>query len=375
MPLKFILSPLSSPRRWESEFIQLEVWRFSLIPRPFSQVSQNRRWRLAHYFDWLHMIFRAAHNGDVPQSVYRTQRLIPVGHYELCRDDIGVLWKAPQAEPRHNLVACRCWQVSAWQTNAMQEVATFLPLQCKFTNLGAHRDHWVHRCCCACRWPSHCSFPHGIGRDFDLQWKTASGLSYFLLQLVVTAGKRAFHRRALRRPHPARREVTCGDTDMDWPRLGAVLHTTGLWGRSYLGVGRRAASRTWQKLCHREDTGLPWGKPYRGRIHIWDYPKGNQAIRTPSPVQGLTGDPGELTPVLGLASDCVPCRRPSSLPGWARDGAPGPPWWTSPSRGTAPWLSSLVERSQSPCAAPASTPGRYYPRAPVWAPWLGEPAG
>ncbi len=91
---------------------------------------------------------------------------------------------------------------------------------------------------------------------------------------------------------------------MDWPRLGAVLHTTGLWGRSYLGVGRRAASRTWQKLCHREDTGLPWGKPYRGRIHIWDYPKGNQAIRTPSPVQGLTEDPGELTPVLGLASDC-----------------------------------------------------------------------
>ncbi len=91
---------------------------------------------------------------------------------------------------------------------------------------------------------------------------------------------------------------------MDWPRLGAVLHTTGLWGRSYLGVGRRAASRTWQKLCHREDTGLPWGKPYRGRINIENYPKGNQAIRTPSPVQGLTGDLGELTPVLGLASDC-----------------------------------------------------------------------
>ncbi len=125
-----------------------------------------------------------------------------------------------------------------------------------------------------------------------------------MLQLVVTAGKRAFQRRALRRPHPARREVTCGDTDMDWPRLGAVLHTTGLWGRSYLGVRRRAASRTWQKLCHWKDTGLPWGKPYHGRIHIWDYPKGNQAIRTPSPVQGLTGDPGELTPVLGLASDC-----------------------------------------------------------------------
>ncbi len=32
--------------------------------------------------------------------------------------------------------------------------------------------------------------------------------------------------------------------------------------------------------------------------------EGNQAIWTPSPVQGLTGDPGELTPLLGLASDC-----------------------------------------------------------------------
>ncbi len=31
--------------------------------------------------------------------------------------------------------------------------------------------------------------------------------------------------------------------------------------------------------------------------------------------------------------ESVLCRRPSSLPGWARDGAPGPPWWTSPSRG------------------------------------------
>ncbi len=116
---------------------------------------------------------------------------------------------------------------------------------------------------------------------------------------------------------------------MEWPRLGAVLHIR----LDYLGVGRRAASRTWQKLCQREDTGLPWGKPYRGRIHIWDYPKGNQAIRTPSPVQGLTGDPGELTRVLGLASDCSaqsdcrgcledstrvhhPVKKGAHIPGW-----------------------------------------------------------
>ncbi len=91
---------------------------------------------------------------------------------------------------------------------------------------------------------------------------------------------------------------------MDWPRPGAVLHTTGPWGRSYLGVGRRAASRPDRELCQREDTGLPWGKPYRGRIHVWDYPRGIKAVRTPSRVQGLTGDPGEQAQVLGLASDC-----------------------------------------------------------------------
>ncbi len=57
---------------------------------------------------------------------------------------------------------------------------------------------------------------------------------------------------------------------MDWPRLGAVLHTTGLWGRSYLGVGRRAASRTLQKLCHREEL-----KNYReGNLTMEEYTYG-----------------------------------------------------------------------------------------------------
>ncbi len=161
-------------------------------------------------------------------------------------------------------------------------------------------------------------FPKEIGRDFDLQWKTASGFSYLLLQLGVTAGKRAFRRRMLRRPHPARREVTCGYTDMDWPRLGAVLHTTGLWGRSYLGVGRKAASRTWQKLCQREDTGLPWGKPYRGRIHIWE-----NAWRSPT----------RLMEVSAVRSAVLRDRNFSST---ESSGSKGPLW--SPAR--------TIERSQ-----------------------------
>ncbi len=77
-------------------------------------------------------------------------------------------------------------------------------------------------------------FPTEIGRHFDLQWKTASGLSYLFLQLSVTAGKRAFRRRALQRAHPARRELrnmwrhwyglaqAWGSATYDWT-LGQIL--------------------------------------------------------------------------------------------------------------------------------------------------------
>ncbi len=58
-------------------------------------------------------------------------------------------------------------------------------------------------------------------------------------------------------------------------------------------------------------------------------------------------------------------------PGWDTGGAA----LLREARCAGLYVDSLVEQSQSPCAAPASTPGRYYPRAPVWAPWLGEPAG
>ncbi len=84
-----------------------------------------------------------------------------------------------------------------------------------------------------------------------------------------------------------------GSTTYDWT-LGQILP------RCREESCQQNLTEALSKRRHR----FPWGKPYHGRIHIWDYPKGNQAIRTPSPVQGLTGDPGELTPVLGLASDC-----------------------------------------------------------------------
>ncbi len=44
-----------------------------------------------------------------------------------------------------------------------------------------------------------------------------------------------------------------------------------------------------------EKETLPWKNTHMGSS------AGNQAIWTPSPVQGLTGDPGKLTPMLGLA--------------------------------------------------------------------------
>ncbi len=85
---------------------------------------------------------------------------------------------------------------------------------------------------------------------------------------------------------------------------GSTTYGMGLWGRSFLGIGRRAASKArpsaLSKGRHRFTEGetLPWKNTHMG------LPKENQAIRTPSQVQGLTGDPGNLTPVLGLASDC-----------------------------------------------------------------------
>ncbi len=106
-----------------------------------------------------------------------------------------------------------------------------------------------------------------------------------------------------------------------------------------------------RELCQREDTGLPWGKPYHGRIHIWDYPEGNQAIRTSSPVRGLTGATGELTPVLGLASDCSAqsdCR--GCLEDSTRVHCPGN-WTGGEKRRSYPWVRGNGAASVTPASS------------------------
>ncbi len=85
---------------------------------------------------------------------------------------------------------------------------------------------------------SQAAVPFGNRKEFRPSVK--DGFRSFLF--VVTACRNG---REASLPEKGATEATscpkggnCGDTDMDWPRLGAVLHTTGLWGRSYLGVGR-----------------------------------------------------------------------------------------------------------------------------------------
>ncbi len=85
-----------------------------------------------------------------------------------------------------------------------------------------------------------------------------------------------------------------GSTTYDWT-LGQILARSREEGCQQNPT--EALSQARHRFTARES--LPWKNTHMG------LPKGNQAIRTPSPVQGLTGDPGELTPVLGLASDCA----------------------------------------------------------------------
>ncbi len=111
--------------------------------------------------------------------------------------------------------------------------------------------------------------------------KIASSLSYLLLQLGSNDGEASLPEKATSCPKG-------GDMWRHWYGLtqawGSTTYGMGLWGRSYLGVGRRAASRAWQSALSKGRHGfteretLPWKNTHMG------LPAGNQAIWTPSPV-------------------------------------------------------------------------------------------
>ncbi len=85
-----------------------------------------------------------------------------------------------------------------------------------------------------------------------------------------------------------------GSATYDWT-LGQILP----------GSREEGCHQNLTEARQREDPGLPLGRNLTVAEYTMGLPRrGIRAIRTLSPVQGLTGDPGELTPVLGLASDC-----------------------------------------------------------------------
>ncbi len=81
-------------------------------------------------------------------------------------------------------------------------------------------------------------------------------------------------------------------------------------------------------------------------------PEGNQAIRTPSPIQGVTGDPGELTPELGLASyssaqsDCQGCWSNHHPENWTGGGK----------RRLYPWVRGNGGASMTPASSSRQLP-------------------
>ncbi len=81
------------------------------------------------------------------------------------------------------------------------------------------------------------------------------------------------------------KEVPCGDYTYGLAK-GSITYGS-LWGRlSQPGV-RSLHSRDGKRYLPGKDTGWPWGKPYRGRMHMWDHQMWNHYTWAPSPAQGL----------------------------------------------------------------------------------------
>lgn len=88
--------------------------------------------------------------------------------------------------------------------------------------------------------------------------------------------------------------------------LGAVLHMKDLCSKSCLDrEGINASTEMGRVDPAQGKTGLPTGKLYRGRTHIWDHQEGITTYGAPSIVQGLTE--WACAQVLGLASDASCC--------------------------------------------------------------------
>ncbi len=111
----------------------------------------------------------------------------------------------------------------------------------------------------------------------------------------ITLGKRTTSRGMLR-SHIQLKEVPCGDYTYGLTK-GSTTYGS-LWGRS-LGWDSYTAERAGS--LPGKDTGSPWGEPYRGRIHMWDQPKGNHYTRHLAQHKGLGN-----TRVLDLASSSPP---------------------------------------------------------------------
>lgn len=71
------------------------------------------------------------------------RRSLSVVYYKLCCDNIGGLWKVPQPETCHNLEAQQMLTSSHVSGKCYAKVLTFSTPQCKFADLGAHRDQKV----------------------------------------------------------------------------------------------------------------------------------------------------------------------------------------------------------------------------------------
>ncbi len=161
MPLPFILSPLSSPRWWESELIQLGVWR---PPRPFLQVSQYRTsaMLLVSPRPWPSSGFVASICGPLQALPFSRPRCAPEG-YTQGRD--SEVWQHGHLVPQSILTDAARFPE---EESLMVTYVTLVPWRNEMLRLSATPSaslaafcfipwSWcrLHRTCFYTNWPLH----------------------------------------------------------------------------------------------------------------------------------------------------------------------------------------------------------------------------